>query len=193
MRILLAGATFFTGVLQTFADPLLPSATAADTTHAIQAAIDAAGSGGTVTLGAGTFEIDAQLMVTNGVTLQGQGWDSTIIKQTASGQRVATLDGGASLIGVTATGARLNAGWTHGAGLLVDDGTVSWCCVSNNVNIGRNVHGGGVNITKGTIDHCIVAFNQAGTYTSSGGGIGTYNTSGTFVIDTCLVHPKNRS
>lgn len=193
MRILLAGATFFTGVLQTFADPLLPSATAADTTHAIQAAIDAAGSGGTVTLGAGTFEIDAQLMVTNGVTLQGQGWDSTIIKQTASGQRVATLDGGASLIGVTATGARLNAGWTHGAGLLVDDGTVSWCCVSNNVNIGRNVHGGGVNITKGTIDHCIVAFNQAGTYTSSGGGIGTYNTSGTFVIDTCLVHGNTAS
>ena len=91
---LLAALALAAGIAS--ADLILPGADATATTAAIQAAIDAAGSGGTVTIGAGTFEIDAQLMVTNGVTLQGQGWDSTIIKQTASGQRVATLDGGAS-------------------------------------------------------------------------------------------------
>ena len=178
------------------ADPIRPGASPAATRQAIQAAIDAAAAqspAGTVTLGAGTFEIDAQLMITNGVELVGQGWDDTTIRQTANGQRVATLAGGACLQGVTATGGRLTAGWTHGPGLLVEDGTVSWCRIVDNVSTGRNVHGGGVNITKGTVDHCIVAFNQAGTYTSSGGGIGTYNTSGTFVIDTCLVHGNTAS
>ena len=178
------------------ADPIQPGASPAATRQAIQAAIDAAAAqspAGTVTLGAGTFEIDAQLMITNGVTLVGQGWDDTTLRQTANGQRVATLAGGARLQGVTATGGRLTAGWTHGPGLLVEDGTVSWCRIVDNVSTGRNVHGGGVNITKGTVDHCIVAFNQAGTYTSSGGGIGTYNTSGTFVIDTCLVHGNTAS
>ena len=178
------------------ADPIQPGASPAATRQAIQAAIDAAAAqspAGTVTLGAGTFEIDAQLMITNGVALVGQGWDDTTLRQTANGQRVATLAGGARLQGVTATGGRLTSGWTHGPGLLVEDGTVSWCRIVDNVSTGRNVHGGGVNITKGTVDHCIVAFNQAGTYTSSGGGIGTYNTSGTFVIDTCLVHGNTAS
>ena len=178
------------------ADPIQPGASPAATRQAIQAAIDAAAAqspAGTVTLGAGTFEIDAQLMITNGVALVGQGWDDTTLRQTANGQRVATLAGGARLQGVTATGGRLTSGWTHGPGLLVEDGTVSWCRIVDNISTGRNVHGGGVNITKGTVDHCIVAFNQAGTYTSSGGGIGTYNTSGTFVIDTCLVHGNTAS
>ena len=179
-----------------FGNPIQPGTTPAATRQAIQAAIDAAAAqspAGTVTLGTGTFEIDAQLMITNGVALVGQGWNDTTIRQTANGQRVATLAGGARLQGVTATGGRLTAGWTHGPGLLVEDGTVSWCRIIDNVSTGRNVHGGGVNITKGTVDHCIVAFNQAGTYTSSGGGIGTYNTSGTFVIDTCLVHGNTAS
>ena len=175
---------------------ILPAATPADTRQAIQSAIDAAAAqspSGTVTLGAGTFEIDSQLMITNGVVLVGQGWGDTTIRQTANGQRVATLKDGSKLEGVTATGGRLTANWAHGPGLVVEDGTVSWCRIIDNVSTGRNVHGGGVNITKGTVDHCIVAFNQAGTYTSSGGGIGTYNTSGTFVIDTCLVHGNTAS
>ena len=192
--VLLTAAALLVAAPSAFAD-VQPGTTPTATRQSIQAAIDAAAAqspAGTVTLGAGTFEIDAQLMVTNGVTLQGQGWDSTIIRQTAT-DRVATLAGGARLQGVTATGGRLTAGWTHGPGLLVEDGTVSWCRIVDNISTGRNVHGGGVNITKGTVDHCIVAFNQAGTYTSSGGGIGTYNTSGTFVIDTCLVHDNTTS
>ena len=192
--VLMTAAALLVAAPSAFAD-VQPETTPTATRQSIQAAIDAAAAqspAGTVTLSAGTFEIDAQLMVTNGVTLQGQGWDSTIIRQTAT-DRVATLAGGARLQGVTATGGRLTAGWTHGPGLLVEDGTVSWCRIVDNISTGRNVHGGGVNITKGTVDHCIVAFNQAGTYTSSGGGIGTYNTSGTFVIDTCLVHDNTTS
>ena len=188
-----AGVACATGV--TFAD-VTPAGSASDTRLAIQNAIDAAATAtvpGTVTLGNGTFEIDSQLMVTGGVTLVGQGWDNTIIKQTANGQRVATLDDNSKLEGATITGGRMSEKWTHGAGLLVKDGTVSWCCVSNNVQTGRNIHGGGVSIIKGTIGHSIIAFNQAGTYTSVGGGIGIPEGYNTVLIDTCLIYGNTAS
>ena len=178
-----------------------PGESAAANTQTIQDAIDAAATlspAGTVVLGAGIFEINAQLMVTGGVTLVGQGWTNTVVKQTANGQRVATLRDGSTLAGVTVTGGKLTANWTHGAGVMVEDGTVSWCCISNNTSTARNVHGAGVSFWKGTIDHSIVAFNQlgAGTFTSSGGGIGGYYDTqatavsryGSVMIDTCLVY-----
>ena len=188
-----AGVASATGV--TFAG-ITPAGSAAENTAAIQSAIDAAAVAnpvGTVTLGNGTFEIDAQLMVTGGVTLVGQGWTNTIIKQTANGQRVATLDDNSKLEGATITGGRMSVNWTHGAGLLVNDGTVSWCCVSNNVQTERNIHGGGIAIFKGTIDHSIVAFNQSGTYTSVGGGIGIPSGNNTVIIDTCLIYGNTAS
>ena len=185
-------ASLLVAASSSFAD-VQPAATPAATRQAIQAAIDAAApTAGTVALAAGLFEIDAQLMVTNGVSLVGQGWESTIVKQTAT-DRVATLAEGARLEGVTVTGGNLTANWTHGAGVSVDNGTISWCRVWYNKSTGRNIHGAGVHIATGTIDHSIVAFNQAGTYTSSGGGIGTYNTSGTILIDACLVYGNSAS
>ena len=63
-----------------FGDIIQPAGTAAKNVEAIQAAIDAAGTGGMVELGAGTFEIDAQLLVANGVTLVGQGREQTTLK-----------------------------------------------------------------------------------------------------------------
>lgn len=173
-----------------------PQATAAATRQAIQNAIDlAAPIGGTVTLGSGLFEIDAQLMVTGGVTVVGQGWTNTVIKQTTSGAtaRCATVSDGARLVGVTATGGCLTEGWKHGAGLDLDGGTVSWCRITDNKCTARNCYGGGVHINKGTIDHCIVDSNQAGTYTSGGGGIGIFSATGSIVIDTCLVYGNTAS
>ena len=187
-----AGLVCASGVV--FAD-ITPAGTAAATTAAIQNAIDAAGSGGTVTLGAGLFEINEQLMVTNGVTLAGQGWEDTVVKA-ASGKniRCVTLKEGAKLVGVTVTGGKTTANWQHGAGVLVEDGTVSWCCVSNNTSIGRNIYGVGVSFKKGSIDHSVVAFNHIDSYTSAGGGIGAYYDSskpseyGSILVDTCLVY-----
>ena len=162
---------------------------------AIQSAIDAASGGGTVTLGSGTFYLNAELNVTNGVTLAGQGWEETVVKA-ASGKniRCATLKEGAKLVGVTITGGKTTSNWQHGAGVLVEDGTVSWCCVSNNTSIGRNIYGVGVSFKKGSIDHSIVAFNHIDSFTSAGGGIGAYYDSsksyeyGPILVDTCLVY-----
>jgi hypothetical protein len=176
-----------------------PADTPAATRQAIQNAIDGAGAGGTVTLGAGLFEIDSQLTVTNGVVLEGQGWDHTIIKQvaTTSGEktRVVEIDGNATVRHVTLTGGSANrpGGWSWGGGALVVNGTISWCCITNNTcgsNVSANNYGGGVGFGsgRGRIDHSIIADNLLnGTQTSYGGGIAIRNPTGPVAVDACLV------
>ena len=189
-----------TGV--TFADTILPAETAAQNVESIQEAIDAAAilpEPGTVTLGEGLFEIDVQLMVTGGVTLVGQGWDKTILKQVATtptaDTRVVQIDGGATIKHVTLTGGHvvMPGGWSWGAGAFVKDGTISWCCITNNtsgVDGTSNNYGGGVGFGdgKGKIDHSIIADNVVrGLQTSFGGGIAIRHPTGDVTIDTCLI------
>jgi hypothetical protein len=187
------------------ADAIAPSGDSSGSSDvaAIQSAIDAAGNGGSVELGSGIFYIDTQLMVTNGVTLAGQGWDNTIIKQVASTPseytRVATVSGGAKVEHVTLTGGRVTGtNYKFGGGAFVDGGTVSWCCITNNSLYSANVRfGGGVGFYQGggTVDHCIVADNSVSTTSVGdvgGGGIGGYYPTGAITIDSCLVF-GNRS
>ena len=195
-----------TGV--TFAEPLQPLADAADNTTAIQAAIDAAAilpEPGTVTLGEGLFEISAPLMVTGGVTLVGQGWDKTILKQTMAERvakddyklatRVVLIDDGSTVSHVAITGGSVDTsgGWSFGGGAFVADGTISWCCITNNtsgVDGTSNNYGGGVGFGagKGKIDHSIIADNVVrGLQTSFGGGIAIRHPTGDVTIDTCLI------
>ena len=191
--VLMTAAALLVAAPAVFAD-VQPAGTPAATRQAIQNAIDAAPAGGTVTLSAGTFEIDAQLMVTNGVTLVGQGWDSTIIKQTATGndKRCATVDGNATLQRVTLTGGCINGNNASGAGVDIKNGTVSWCRIHNNtagVSNGSSVYGGGVGFYqgKGQVDHSIIESNLVNSTTALGGGVGIYQPSGPITIDTCLV------
>ena len=171
----------------------------ASDTAAIQSAIDAAANGGTVTLGSGMFYINTQLYVTNGVTLAGQGWESTVIKQVAATPseytRVATVSGGAKVERVTLTGGRLTgSNDKSGGGAYVNGGTVSWCCITNNsVSEANTKYGGGVGLSQGAggqVDHCIIADNSVSTLTGNeigGGGIGAYRPLGAITIDSCLI------
>ena len=168
--------------------------------QAIQALIDAAAAeAGTVTLGAGTFCLNAQLMVTNGVTLAGQGWKSTTLRYVGTANtadsRVATLSGGATLKGVTVTGARVGQNqYVGGAVTITGTGgaTVSWCCITDNSN--SNSNGGGIGVFgsgKVKIDHTIVANNSAGiNVAATGGGIGMRPGATGLVIeiDACLIY-----
>lgn len=195
VAFLAAGIASAAGV--TFADDIMPAGTPSDTRLAIQDAIDAAAVAnpvGTVTLGSGTFEIDAQLMVTGGVTLVGQGWENTVIKQTATGndKRCATLEGGAKLQRVTLTGGCINGNNASGGGVAIKDGTVSWCCITNNtagVTSGSSVYGAGVGFYngKGQVDHSIIVGNLVNSTTALGGGVSIYQPTGAITIDTCLV------
>ena len=185
-KMLLAVSVGVFGLFHAVAQPILPSATATDTRQAIQAAITAAGASGIVELGEGLFEIDASLSLANGVTLKGLGWEKTIIRP-ASGVsiRCIKVDGGAKLEGVTVTGGNCTE---RGAGVHVADGSVSWCCISNNVSTAPANVGGGVSILKGTIDHSLIAHNVNNL---GGAGIGSISTPGDILIDTCLVYDNS--
>ena len=182
-------------------DAILPGEDPATTRQAIQDAIDAAApTSGTVALGDGLFEIDAQLWVTNGVTLVGRGWTNTVLRyagQKGSDARVAILSGGATVGHATLTGGLVDGNDKSGGGALVTEGTITWCCVSNNVAI-RSEGGGGIFVYRESegparvrIDHTIVADNAAGTnfLAGVGGGIGIRGRNGLQVeIESCLVH-----
>ena len=195
-----------TGVL---ADPIQPGIDAAATVAAIQAALDAEAAKatpGTVTLAEGTFLLNTQLVLTAGVTLEGQGWQKTILRQTAVGpkMRVVHVSGGSVVRGVTLTGGhtrgRSDIGEVQGAGAVVEDGTIVECCVTDNMSgdekwsgfTVNNVNGTGIHISKGRIERTIVSFNKTycnGGGSSHGGGIGVYGAAaGTVVIDGCLVY-----
>ena len=88
--------------------------------------------------------------------------------------------------------------WQHGAGVLVEDGTVSWCCITNNqtgdastiVTVNNN-YGAGIHVKQGTVDHSIIALNTAyanGGGASHGGGLGILNPTGPVLVDTCLFY-----
>ena len=199
LSVLFAGA-----VSAAFADTISVQNDAASNTAAIQSAIDAAAiaaTPGTVTLGEGVFEIDAQLMVTGGVKLVGQGWDKTTIKQTKTDgvARCMTIGGGAEVTGVTLTGGRIHGEWNGGAGAMIENGTLSYCRVTGNQTgdlswqgvSGKQMNGGGVYIKQGTIAHCEISQNTVcanGGGESLGGAIYVKEPTGPVTIDTCLIY-----
>ena len=178
------------------ADAIKPGASASANRLTIQDAIDAAAqTHGTVTLASGLFEIDAQLNVTGGVTLVGQGWNNTIIKRVVNvnswtSQRCVMLDDGAKLERATLTGGLIKEMSAGGGGAWVKDGTISWCCITNNAGGQHYVYGCGVSFSsgQGTVDHCIISDNNAtGGANFYGGGIGGVGTVGPVTIDSCLI------
>ena len=176
---------------------LSPAGEGKDDSNAIQQAIDAAGEGGTVTLGEGTFLINTQLTIGNGVTLVGQGYDKTTLRNVAaqgSNSRVATISGNGVLSSVTVTGGAVSGANKNGGGVLINgDGTVTWCKVTGNKVI--QGFGGGIGVAgvgQARIDHTTITGNTAvgdSTHVPYGAGIGVDGSTagGHAVIDTCLV------
>ena len=179
-------------------DGILPGATPAETRATIQSAIDAAAlTQGTVTLAAGLFEIDVELFVTNGVTLAGQGWTNTVVKQTTAMKaneehRVMTVTDGSTVRGLAITGGNNDKNYGCAGGVSISSGTITDCCVTNNFS--RRYFGGGIYVGEGgdvKIDHTVIADNSAGTggLDGAGGGIGIRGKAGALVeIEACLVY-----
>lgn len=176
------------GSFKTKVDPskgYVPAATAQETRVMIQEALDEAAGDpeiDSVILGVGLFEVDAELTVSGGVTLRGQGADDTILKyvgtKNTGTSRPVTISEGATLSHLAVTGASVGQNQYVGGGVMVSGtqgATISWCTITNNVNAVGS--GGGIGIYATgpvVIDHCIIANNTAGTHIDrTGGGIGT--------------------
>lgn len=173
---------------------LQPSGNAATDTSAINSAITAAGTGGTVELGEGTFLITGTAGLTvNGVTIQGQGWEKTIIKSAdTSCQRAFSLNSGAKLIGLTVTG--FTGSYRGAVGMMKTGSSVSWCCFSNNTctaAVSGTNFGGVLSVQAGTVDHCIITGNTS--VNLSGAAIGVPQPTAAVTIDTCLIYGNTSS
>lgn len=190
----------FAGLMSSsvFAAVLMPSG--GDDTLAIRNALNSAGTG-TVELGEGTFKVSdaAGISWSNGATLKGQGWDKTIVKG-GTCQRGFKLSGGSKIQGMTIQGF---TGSYRGSAIYVEKGSVSWCCVKDNISTATDAGNGsaaGICILNGTIDHCIVANNDvASSSCAIGAGIGGLQGGsdgskiGPVTIDTCLIYGNDNA
>lgn len=191
-----AAVIWLAGAFSAFAEPIAPSDDAAANTATIQAAIDAAVSagGGVVELDEGLFPLTNRITVGAGVTLRGQGYEKTVLKQGVSNKGVLTVTGASSnrsqVEKLTITGGRIdgNGAKDRPSGVQLNNyASLSYCMVSNNFNsLMNSAFAGGVHVAGSSviIDHTIVRNNRHG-FRLFGGGIRVM--SGSATIDTCLI------
>lgn len=158
-----------------------------DDTPTIQAAIDGAAPGATITFAPGEYPITNTLKIASGqsITLLGTGYTNCIIKMTA-GKRVLTISSADAVVdGFTITG---GDGGT-GAGIGITAGLVRNCRITGNKAAGRGNSGVGVSITGGSLVKCIIDKNggvvPGRNYNFRGGGV--YVGGNNVTIDACLI------
>lgn len=165
------------------------SFTTVDDVATLQSVIDGLSSGDRVLLGDGTYSPGYTIYLTNGVTLAGSHYTNCVVRPTGS-RRAICVDGAQSVLtNLTITGGA-TSGWDPGGGIVMYDGVISHCMISNNVATGGNARGAGINILGGTLTHSIVTKNKSTTY-GAGVYIGEYGYKTLpkpVLIDRCLVY-----
>ncbi len=145
----------------------------------IQDAIGLVMTGGTVLIGAGTYFISNQVMVTRGVTVQGVGGRAATILERAGGAttRILSLANPAAVVeGVTLTKGIAATSDDVGGGVLLTAGLLR----DSTITAGSAVYGAGVYMLGGVVSNCILlANNTKGGSGGSGQGGGIYMGAGT--------------
>ncbi len=179
----------------------------------IQAAVDLTTDGDTVWVTNGTYNITAQISITNGITVRSvNGRDVTTVRRDSGNTRVLYIDhADATLEGFTVTNGNLD---NHGAGIYLNAGTVSSCritgntipdykgrhgagmyvgaagVVSNSVIVGntadRQNSGGGIFLDGGIVRNSLIATNTTGVSQSTRGG-GIYSTSADSLVENSII------
>lgn len=137
----------------------------------------------------GVFTVSSELVVAQAITVRGvAGAAATEVRRTAGQGRVFKVDNaGAVVEGLTISGGSCTStGDKRGAGVLLLDGVVRACVVSNNVESTiAGVMGAGVHVAGGVLSNTVVSANTA----KDSAGHGVYVANG-LVVD-CVVSNNN--
>ncbi|MEQ8763973.1 MAG: right-handed parallel beta-helix repeat-containing protein [Planctomycetota bacterium] len=156
--------------------------------QSVQAAIDAASTGDTVQIAAGTYI--ENLTCNKGITLQGEDAETTILDGDASGSvlTASSFSGTIVLQDLTVT----NGSAESGGGILFNSCTaeVRDCHVVGNVCSGGLGSGGAIEgvSTSLTLDNCVVSENTGSSLTA-----GVYVYSGTLLATNCTLEDNDAS
>ena len=133
----------------------------------IAPAVDAAAAGDTVAVLAGTYTQTNEILITNAITVMSAGgtdYTNTIVTGCGTG-RIFNLTANAVIDGFTIRNGTCAA---QGGGVLMTDGTVRHCLLTQNTAISGG--GGGLCLLNGLVTNCVISSNTA-LADGSGGGI----------------------
>lgn len=152
-----------------------------------------------IRLEAGVYRIGSSLPVNRKVTLKGTEDDRTVLLATYERKENSKLDAtlvisaGARVEHVAVTGGRVTCTWnSNGAGLIIYDGTLAYCHVTNNFTKCGNAPGGAIWASAAetnsiVITHCTLA-DTLGNTGNATKGAGVFATGkGSITIDNCLI------
>lgn len=141
------------------------------------AALAAAHDGDTIVLRTGTYELDAEIILSDDIAIRGATGrpEDVIIKATGT-HRLFTLDSpGAMVADAFLTDGNAGSASGGAAYITANGGRLENCVVSNCKNTGWGVPGGGIYVAKdaalGLIDRCVVTNCSLGNRQGGGGGV----------------------
>ena len=141
-------------------------------------ALTEAPSGATILVSNGIHRIAAPLLIGKAITLRGDDGLPVIVDAAGAHRCIEIAHADAVVERLTITGGRAD----NGGGVLISDGLLRNCIVSNNTTTATlSADGGGVFLTGGTVRDCVIVDNVA---TDDGGGV-QCNFGGT--VEGCLV------
>ena len=153
--------------------------------------------GSTIHFGAGTFTLTKELVLDKAITLSGEGWNKTKIRQSKADTRVMTLNhAGAVCENMSITDGKLTARHDQGTkdskGIAVKidskGGTVRNCRIYNNTR-GNHFQYGAIAVlgSAGHVDRCLIDGNHNLFQATSGDGFGAgvYISAG--LVENCMI------
>lgn len=178
-------------------NPLAPYTSWETAAKSIHDAVDAAGNGDTVLVGAGTYNIKSTIVISKGLTVRSVNGPETTIIDANRNCRVFKLNSGngpVTMEGFTVTGGYIDSGGAHGGGIVAggsDSTKISNCIVEGN-EAGTC---GGINVSAGkgrtilaTIENCIVRNNRSNGHCGGINATMWENATGSIVFENCAVY-----
>lgn len=150
----------------------------------ISNAVAQAGASTPVWVSNGIYNISAEILITNGITITGfGGQDVTTVQSPTTNCRIFQItNANAVLDGFTVCKGEVPSADKKGAGIYLAAGAVRNCTISNNAPTNTTVLGAGVFMSGGTLSNCLIR-NNAGT---SSRGAGVYITNNAIAMN-CVI------